>query len=116
MGRTKKKLADDSVKVRYKALVDGRKSVYLDFCAGGKRTYDFLKLYLLPEKDPEAVRKNKATMKKVGELQRERTLQLMGIESRSTTVSQKSTLKCFCPNGWTNILASRKGSESGILP
>lgn len=84
MGRTKKKLADDSVKVRYKALADGRKSVYLDFCAGGKRTYDFLKLYLLPEKDPEAVRKNKATMKKVGELQRERTLQLMGIESRST--------------------------------
>ena len=31
MGRTKKKLADDSVKVRYKALADGRKSVYLDF-------------------------------------------------------------------------------------
>ena len=54
MGRTKKKLADDSVKVRYKALADGRKSVYLDFCAGGKRTYDFLKLYLLPETDPEA--------------------------------------------------------------
>ena len=84
MGRTKKKLADDSVKVRYKALADGRKSVYLDFCAGGKRTYDFLKLYLLPETDPEVVRKNKATMKKVGELQRERTLQLMGIEGRST--------------------------------
>lgn len=84
MGRTKKKLADSSVKVRYKALADGRKSVYLDFCAGGKRTYDFLKLYLLPETDPEAMRKNKATMKKVGELQRERTLQLMGIEGRST--------------------------------
>ena len=79
MGRPKKKLTDDSVKVRYKTLADGRKSVYLDCCDGGKRTYDFLKLYLLPETDYEAVRKNKATMKKVEELQRERTLQLMGI-------------------------------------
>ncbi len=83
MGRTKKKLADDSVKVRFKTLADGRKSVYLDSCAAGKRTYDFLKLYLLPETDQEAVRKNRATMKKVGELQRERTLQLMGIRSEN---------------------------------
>lgn len=89
MGRTKKKLADDSVKVRFKTLADGRKSVYLDFCAAGKRTYDFLKLYLLPETDREAVRKNRVTMKKVGELQRERTLQLMGIGSGNTDGSPR---------------------------
>ena len=78
MGRPKKKLTDNSVKVRYKTLADGRKSVYLDCCDGCRRTYDFLKLYILPETDREAVRRNKATMKKVEEIQRERTLQLMG--------------------------------------
>ena len=89
MGRTKKKLTDDSVKVRYRTLADGRKSVYLDCCEGGKRTYDFLKLYLLPETDRDAVRKNKATMKEVETLQRERTLRLMGIgtESIADTIS-----------------------------
>lgn len=84
MGRPKKKLTDNSVKVRYKTLADGRKSVYLDCCDGGRRTYDFLKLYLLPETDREAVRRNKATMKKVEELQRERTLQLLGIGNGGT--------------------------------
>ncbi|WP_196009606.1 site-specific integrase [Parabacteroides distasonis] len=84
MGRPKKKLTDNSVKVRYKTLADGRKSVYLDCCDGGRRTYDFLKLYLLPETDRETVRRNKATMKKVEELQRERTLQLLGIGNGGT--------------------------------
>ena len=84
MGRPKKKLTDNSVKVRYKTLADGRKSVYLDCCDGCRRTYDFLKLYILPETDREAVRRNKATMKKVEEIQRERTLQLMGIGNGGT--------------------------------
>lgn len=84
MGRPKKKLTDNSVKVCYKTLADGRKSVYLDCCDGGRRTYDFLKLYLLPETDRETVRRNKATMKKVEELQRERTLQLLGIGNGGT--------------------------------
>ena len=86
MGRPKKKLTDDSVKVRYKTLADGRRSVYLDCCVGGRRTYDFLKLYLLPETDRESGRINRATMKKVEELQRERTLQLMGIGNDGTGV------------------------------
>ena len=84
MGRPRKKLADNSVKVRYKTLADGRKSIYLDCCNGGKRVYDFLKLYLLPGADNEAVRKNRATMKKVEEIQRKRTLQLIGVGNEST--------------------------------
>ena len=84
MGRPKKKLTDNSVKVRYKTLADGRKSVYLDCCDGGRRAYHFLELYILPETDREAVRRNKATMKKVEELQRERTLQLLGIGNGGT--------------------------------
>lgn len=84
MGRPRKKFADNSVKVRYKTLADGRKSIYLDCCNEGKRVYDFLKLYLLPETDNEAVRKNRATMKKVEEIQRKRTLQLIGVGNEST--------------------------------
>lgn len=97
MGRPKKKLTDESVKVRYKTLADGRKSIYLDCCDGGKRTYDFLKLYLLPGTDHETVRTNRMTMKKVEELQRERTLQLMGIGNGNT---------CDKPKFHTDILLS----------
>lgn len=39
----------EPVRVRYKALSDGSQSVYLDIYRDGKRQYEFLKLYLIPE-------------------------------------------------------------------
>ncbi len=90
MGRPKKKLADESVKIRFKTLADGRRSIYLDCCDNSKRTYDFLKLYLLPETDAESKRHNKATMKKAEAIQREHTLQLLGV--RTNSVSNKPAL------------------------
>ena len=42
----------EGVKVYYKVLVDGRKSAFLTICNGGKRNYECLHKYLLPEKTP----------------------------------------------------------------
>ena len=39
----------EPVKVRTKKLADGSESYYLDIYMDGKRSYEFLKLYLLPE-------------------------------------------------------------------
>ena len=51
MGRPKKQLkAKEPVSVRFKDLKNGSKSIYLDIYRDGVRSYEFLKLYLIPER------------------------------------------------------------------
>lgn len=48
MGR-KKTIEKEPVTIRFKELANGNKSVYLDIYKDGNRTYEFLKLYIVPE-------------------------------------------------------------------
>jgi integrase len=41
--------AKEPVKLRFKRLTNGNQSAYLDIYQDGRRTYEFLKLYLVPE-------------------------------------------------------------------
>ena len=53
MGNKKKTAkAKEPIKLRFKPLANGNQSIYLDYYNNGKRQYDFLKLYLVPEKSP----------------------------------------------------------------
>ena len=51
-----------SIRLRMKDLSDGRKSLYLDIYRNGKRTYEYLKLYLIPGTDSNTRRQNEITM------------------------------------------------------
>jgi len=44
--------AKEPIKLRTKKLANGNQSLYLDFYQNGQRQYEFLKLYLVPEKTP----------------------------------------------------------------
>lgn len=51
MARPKKQVrAKEPVTIRFKELSKGNKSLYLDIYRGGVRSYEFLKLYLIPER------------------------------------------------------------------
>lgn len=50
------------VRLREKILANGTKSLYLDIYLNGRRKYEFLKLYLLPETTKENKIQNKTTM------------------------------------------------------
>jgi len=54
MGNSKKSTpkAKEPIKIRFKKLANGNKSIYLDYYNNGKREYDFLKLYIVPENTP----------------------------------------------------------------
>ena len=62
----------EPVRIRFKQLANGNQSIYLDYYTGdvirkenyvgGKRQYEFLKLYLIPEKTREDKTKNEATL------------------------------------------------------
>lgn len=52
MTRNKKTTkAKEPIRLRMKNLKNGNKSLYLDTYRDGKRSYEFLKLYLVPETD-----------------------------------------------------------------
>ena len=54
--------ANEPVKLRKRKTRTGLYSLYLDTYAKGKRTYEYLRLYLVPEKTREDKRKNKETL------------------------------------------------------
>ena len=50
MAHTKKQVkAKEPERLRMKQLSNGKKSIYLDIYHNGKRTYEYLKLYLVPD-------------------------------------------------------------------
>ena len=55
--------SSEPIRLRKRLLKDGRQSLYFDLYHNGKREYEYLKLYLIPEKSRADKEKNKQTMK-----------------------------------------------------
>ena len=66
----------EPVRLRTKKLADGSQSLYLDIYRFGKRTYEYLKLYLIPETDNNARRQNQATMNAANAIKSKRIIEL----------------------------------------
>lgn len=66
----------EPVRIRYKTLSDGSQSVYLDIYRDGKRQYEFLKLYLVPETSTTAKAQDKATLAAVNTIKSQRIIEL----------------------------------------
>ena len=75
MARPKKQTRQTSfVTIRQKERAKGRKSLYLDIYKDGKRSYEFLDLYLVPEIDEAAKVLNENTMSKAMAIRNQREL------------------------------------------
>ena len=76
----------EPVRLRTKKLSDGSQSLYLDIYRFGKRTYEYLKLYLIPETDNNARLQNQATMNAANAIKSKRIIELTngeaGIETK----------------------------------
>jgi integrase len=109
------KLEKEIVTVRFKKLKNGNKSVYLDIYLDGIRTYEFLRLYILPETGSERnynKRKNKETMAVVNVIKAQRVLDLKN--GRVGITSNKSSIRLV---DWIEMVKvkserSSKSSES----
>lgn len=90
----------EPVRIRFKQLANGNQSIYLDYYTGdvirkenyvgGKRQYEFLKLYLIPEKTREDKAKNEATLALAKAIQSKRIVELQMMHTAfRTPTSQK---------------------------
>ncbi len=52
----------DPIRLRSREISNGNKSLYLDIYAHGRRRYEYLHLYLVPEKNSKDKQKNRETM------------------------------------------------------
>lgn len=66
----------EPVRIRTKKLADGSESFYLDIYVDGKRSYEFLKLYLLPEVSQKVKEQNKATRAAVEAIKSQRIIEI----------------------------------------
>jgi integrase len=79
MGNKKKAAkpkAKEPVKVRFKPLANGNQSIYLDYYKDGKREYEFLKLYLRPDKAAADKEVNAETLRLANAVKAKRIVEL----------------------------------------
>ena len=89
MGR-KKTIDKEPVTIRFKELANGNKSIYLDIYMDGKRSYEFLKLYLIPEVGRERAKaraKNTETMASANIIKAQRVLDLKNRKAGGAAIS-----------------------------
>ena len=98
MGRKKQINVKSPIRLRFKELAKGNKSIYLDTYQDGKRSYEFLKLFLIPETSQAARVANENTMKVARAIQAQRLLELENGKAGLRTGKEKMPLL-----GWLQI-------------
>ena len=82
MARPKKQLkAKEPVAIRFKNLAKGSRSIYLDIYRDGVRSYEFLKLYLIPEKTEADKLANLATLDAANAIKAQRVREIVNGEA-----------------------------------
>ena len=71
MARTK-----EPIKLRRRSMASGRQSLFLDIYINGVRSYEFLKLYLIPERTKEDKEKNRHTLALAEAIRSKRVVEL----------------------------------------
>ena len=85
------KNATEPIRIRRKKLSNGSVSLYLDIYRNGKREYEFLKLYLIPEKTPFDKQQNAETLKTANAIKAQRVIALQN-EEYGFNVSSKAKI------------------------
>ncbi len=94
MGRPKKVVkAKEPIKLRFKELANGNKSIYLDIYRDGKRSYEFLKLYLIPEVDETNRSRNANTLQAANAIKAQRVIELTNSETGVINTSNRSKMR-----------------------
>lgn len=93
----------EPVRVRTKKLADGSESYYLDIYVNGKRSYEFLKMYHLPEVNARVREQNRATRAAVETIKSQRIIDITNSKAgiKGKAAWQKLTLSDWMEKFYT---------------
>jgi len=80
----------EPIRLRTKGLANGNQSLYLDFYLEGKREYEFLKLYLVPETSAANKDANRETLKLANAIKAQKIVELQNNRHGFSIVGTKS--------------------------
>lgn len=83
----------EPIRIRTKKLNNGNESIYLDNYVEGKREYEFLKLYLVPEKDRITKNRNTETMKLANAIKAQKIVEIQNNRHGFSNSKNKSNIK-----------------------
>lgn len=90
MARPRTTKLKEPVRMRFKKLANGSKSIYLDIYVDGNRSYEYLKLYILPELNANIKEQNRTTMAAAEKIKSQRIIQLTEDRASLRHVSKRA--------------------------
>lgn len=98
----------EPVRLRLKPLANGNQSLYLDTYYKGKRKYEFLGLYLIPEKSAEDKATNAATIQAATTIKAKRIIEYINFKAGIKIPAYSPSIKEWIEN----IIHLKKGQQS----
>lgn len=95
----------EEVTIRFKELKNGGKSIYLDIYVKGKRSYEFLKMYLVPGSDAAAKAQNENTMTAARAIKAQRVID---IANGKAGIKSSGTRSKMLLVDWVGIIKERR--------
>lgn len=102
----------EPVRVRTKKLADGSESYYLDIYVNGKRSYEFLKMYHLPEVNARVREQNRATREAVETIKSQRIIEITN--SRAGIRNKFAWQKLMLADWLENSIPTRSARVSSV--
>ena len=99
----------EPIRLRQRKMPTGNISLYLDIYLNGKRTYEYLKMYLIPEKTRADKEKNKETLKLADAVRAKRVIEL---RNGQFGFKNKTTGKLRFFDYYRELCEKRLGEES----
>lgn len=107
MARPKKAIkAKEPIRLRFKALSNGNQSLYLDYYQNGKREYEFLRLYLIPETNPQDKVANANTLNAANAIKAQRLIEITNGKAGIKTANKSLLL-----SDWIKTIIERKSNK-----
>lgn len=86
--------AKEPVRLRFKELADGNKSIYLDIYKDGTRHYEFLKLYLVPERTHADRLQNEQSLRAAAAIKSQRIIEFSNAAAGTPVGNMGKMLLC----------------------
>lgn len=109
MRKKKETKVKEPIRIRFKKLENGNQSIYLDYYKDGLRSYEFLKLYLIPEIDDAAKVRNKNTLQIANAIKAQRLIDAINEGAGLSKANQRAKMLL---SDWMQIYKEHKKKTS----